>query len=205
MRSNWCREQPATSTCGSTCRSATEQVLAVHRHLVQVVLNLLSNAVKYGGRGSTVRVRSAAADGRVPCSVADQGPGIAARPSTPCVPALRTPRQREGDRRGRAGPGHQRSAHAGDERHPHGDQPSGRRRNVHHRPSTRRRPPRASGHRPDNAASAPQATGWCSTWRTSRSMPRWWRASSRCCPGDGCRWSPPLPVESLLPRRCDRR
>jgi CheY-like chemotaxis protein/anti-sigma regulatory factor (Ser/Thr protein kinase) len=53
-----------------------EHVLAVHRHLVQVVLNLLSNAVKFGGRGGTVRARSVVVDGCVTCSVTDEGPGI---------------------------------------------------------------------------------------------------------------------------------
>lgn len=53
-------------------------VLAARRHLLQVLVNVLSNAVKYGGRDTTVTVTSGERDGRVWCSVHDEGPGIPA-------------------------------------------------------------------------------------------------------------------------------
>lgn len=55
---------------------ADECAVADQRRLVQSVLNLLSNAVKYGGRGSTVTVRTTAENDRVRCSITDEGPGI---------------------------------------------------------------------------------------------------------------------------------
>ncbi|MEN9644325.1 MAG: hypothetical protein RL238_994 [Actinomycetota bacterium] len=51
-------------------------VLADQRHLVQVAVNLLSNAIKYGGKGSTVRVRSAVTPTTVRVAITDEGPGI---------------------------------------------------------------------------------------------------------------------------------
>jgi PAS domain S-box-containing protein len=51
-------------------------VMADERHLVQVIVNLLSNAVKYGGRGSTVRTRTAVTDTTVRIAISDEGPGI---------------------------------------------------------------------------------------------------------------------------------
>ncbi len=51
-------------------------VMADERHLVQVMVNLLSNAVKYGGRGSTVRVRSEVTPTSVRVAISDEGPGI---------------------------------------------------------------------------------------------------------------------------------
>ncbi|QND82905.1 Two-component system sensor histidine kinase [Chromobacterium vaccinii] len=44
---------------------------------LSIVDNLLSNAVAYGRAGGRVRVRLAAADGRIELAVADDGPGIA--------------------------------------------------------------------------------------------------------------------------------
>lgn len=44
---------------------------------LSIVDNLLSNAVAYGCAGGRVRVRLAAADGRIELTVADDGPGIA--------------------------------------------------------------------------------------------------------------------------------
>ncbi|WP_434632323.1 sensor histidine kinase [Chromobacterium sp. CV08] len=44
---------------------------------LSIVDNLLSNAVAYGRAGGCVRVRLAAADGRIELAVADDGPGIA--------------------------------------------------------------------------------------------------------------------------------
>jgi PAS domain S-box-containing protein len=55
-----------------------EWVSADRRHLVQVMVNLLSNAVKYGGRGTTVRVRTSTIDAVVRCAISDEGPGIPA-------------------------------------------------------------------------------------------------------------------------------
>jgi PAS domain S-box-containing protein len=57
-------------------QAGSEYVMADRRHLVQVVLNLLSNAVKYGGRGTTVRVTTAATESVVQCAITDEGPGI---------------------------------------------------------------------------------------------------------------------------------
>ena len=56
-------------------------VMADRRLLVQVAVNLLSNAVKYGGRGSTVRVRSSlmpttVSPTTVRIAITDEGPGI---------------------------------------------------------------------------------------------------------------------------------
>lgn len=52
-------------------------VRADTRLIVQVLVNLIDNAVKYTPPGSTIRITSAAADGMVSVSVADDGPGIA--------------------------------------------------------------------------------------------------------------------------------
>ena len=49
------------------------------RRIRQVIFNLLSNAVKFTPAGGTVDVRATRANGEVSVSVADTGPGIAAR------------------------------------------------------------------------------------------------------------------------------
>ena len=47
------------------------------RLMVQVVVNLVNNAITYTPAGSHIVVSIVAADGRVSCAVADDGPGIA--------------------------------------------------------------------------------------------------------------------------------
>ena len=51
-------------------------VMADQRHLVQVTVNLLSNAIKYGGRSTTVRLRSSVTPTTVRIAITDEGPGI---------------------------------------------------------------------------------------------------------------------------------
>ena len=75
-----------------------------NRELVtQALANLVDNAIKYGSRGAPaqsaadgeppeVSVRVESEGGFVRLSVADRGPGIAARRSRPCGPALRASR-----------------------------------------------------------------------------------------------------------------
>lgn len=58
-------------------REGDAKALAVHNHLVQVMLNLLVNAVDaYGGDPGVVRVDVTESEGRVRIRVADDGPGI---------------------------------------------------------------------------------------------------------------------------------
>jgi signal transduction histidine kinase len=59
---------PAAAAWARADRTATLQILD----------NFISNAVKYSPLKSTVRLRTATADGRVSVAIADQGPGLSA-------------------------------------------------------------------------------------------------------------------------------
>lgn len=54
------------------------QVTADERRLLQVLTNLIGNAIKYGPEGGTVTITLHAGDGRIRCTIEDEGPGVPA-------------------------------------------------------------------------------------------------------------------------------
>ncbi len=116
----------------------------------RALTNILDNALRYSPAGAPVHLGWAAADeSTVQITVQDHGPGIDPdllphifEPGIRGTPAAGSP-----DRRGRARPHDRETPPRTPTRHPHGPQPTNRRRSHQARPSSEHSPPNA--HRAD--------------------------------------------------------